>query len=44
MERLLGRMPSSKKLSDLHLRGIMIYREREAGLSEKFKDCYVIIV
>ncbi len=41
MERLMGRL-SANRISDLHLSGLMSYREREAGLNEKFQDSFIM--
>lgn len=42
LERVANRMTSNDDLSDLAIRGLMLYREREAGLDSKFSDCYVM--
>lgn len=36
LERIVQRAEIDDNLSDMHLRGLMMYREREAGLNSKF--------
>ncbi|GAB4271274.1 hypothetical protein [Thermincola ferriacetica] len=42
LSRIAGRVTFDDNLSDMAIRGLMLYREREAGLSDKFKDCKVM--
>jgi hypothetical protein len=42
IERIAGRMASDDALSDMAIRGLMLYREREAGLDGRFRDCHVM--
>ena len=42
IERISGRALHGENLSDMALRGLMLYREREAGLDPKFSDKYVM--
>ena len=42
LERVLQRAESDDNLSDMHLRGLMMYREREAGMNEKFRGKYIL--
>lgn len=42
LERIVQRAESDDSLSDFHLRGIMMYREREAGMNPKFEGKYIL--
>jgi hypothetical protein len=42
LERIVQRAESDDNLSDMHLRGIMMYREREAGMDPKFDGKYIL--
>lgn len=42
LERIAQRAESEDNLSDMHLRGLMMYREREAGLDPMFDKKYLL--
>ena len=42
LDRILQRSDADRELSDIHLRGIMLYKERESGMNPKFDGKYVI--
>jgi hypothetical protein len=42
LDRIVQRVASDDNLSDLYLRGIMMYREREAGMDPKFTGKYIM--
>lgn len=42
LERIVQRAEKDDNLSDMHLRGIMMYREREAGMDPKFDGRYIL--
>lgn len=42
IERVSGRALHDENLSNMAMRGLMLYREREAGLDPKFKGKYVM--
>lgn len=42
MERVDGRIASGESLSEMAVRGLMLYREREAGLRPELKQNYVL--
>lgn len=42
LERIVQRAESDDNLSDMHLRGLMMYREREAGMNPKFEGKYIL--
>ncbi|MCA2003649.1 MAG: hypothetical protein LDL06_02655 [Candidatus Nitrosotenuis sp.] len=42
LDRIYQRVENDDELSDMHLRGIMMYREREAGMNPKFEGKYVM--
>lgn len=42
LERISQRAESEDNLSDMHMRGLMMYREREAGMNRKFDGKYII--
>ncbi len=42
LERILQRTEDDGGLSDMHLRGLMMYREREAGMNSKFEGKYIM--
>lgn len=42
LERIVKRAEMDDQLSDMHLRGLMFYREREAGLNPKFEGKYLL--
>ncbi|MHB8560353.1 MAG: hypothetical protein ACYDAP_04215 [Thermoplasmataceae archaeon] len=42
LERIVQRAESDDNLSDMHLRGLMMYREREAGMNQRFEDKYIL--
>ena len=42
LDRILQRSESDDNLSDLHLRGLMMYREREVGMDPKFDGKYIM--
>ena len=41
-DKMERRLSANEDLADFHLRALMMYREREAGLDPKFVDCYVM--
>jgi len=41
-DKMERRLSANEDLADFHLRALMMYREREAGLDPKFGDCYVM--
>ena len=41
-DKIERRTSANEELSDYHLRGLMMYREREAGLDPKFGDSYIM--
>ena len=42
LERIFQRSDANGSLSDMHLRGIMMYRERDAGMDARFGGKYVM--
>lgn len=42
ISRIQRRNESDDELSSMHLRGLMMYREREAGMDEKFDGKYIL--
>jgi hypothetical protein len=42
LERIQRRAETDDQLSDMHMRGLMFYREREAGLNPKFGGKYLL--
>ena len=42
LDRILQRSESYDNLSDMHLRGLMMYREREVGMDPKFAGKYIL--
>jgi len=42
LDRILQRSDADRDLSDIHLRGIMMYKERESGMSPKFDGKYIM--
>ena len=42
LDRILQRTDADRDLSDIHLRGIMLYKERESGMNPKFDGKYVM--
>lgn len=42
LDRIYQRVESDDELSNMHLRGIMMYREREAGMNPKFDGKYIM--
>jgi hypothetical protein len=42
LERISQRTESDDNLSNMHLRGLMLYREREAGMDPKFDGRYIM--
>lgn len=42
LERIVQRAEIDENLSDMHLRGLMMYREREAGMNSKFDGRYIL--
>jgi hypothetical protein len=42
MERIMQRMQIDEQLSDMHIRGLMMYREREVGLNPKFDGKFLL--
>ncbi|MBW3001865.1 hypothetical protein KY338_01740 [Candidatus Woesearchaeota archaeon] len=42
IEKISGRARHEENLSDMAIRGLMLYREREAGLDPRFKDKYIM--
>jgi len=42
LERIVQRAESDDNLSDMHLRGLMMYREREAGMNPIFDGKYIM--
>lgn len=42
LDRILQRSETDDNLSNMHLRGLMMYREREVGMNPKFKGKYIM--
>lgn len=42
LERIFKRASNDENLSDMHLRGLMLYRERDAGMIEQFDQKYIM--
>ena len=42
LDRILQRSEYDEGLSDMHLRGLMMYREREAGMNSRFDGKYIM--
>lgn len=42
IERVAGRIAFEDNLSEMAIRGLMLYRERETGLDNKFENSYVM--
>lgn len=42
LERIVQRAESDDNISDMHLRGLMMYREREAGMDPRYEGRYIL--
>ncbi len=42
LDRIFQRAENDENLSDMHLRGMMMYREREAGMESRFDGKYIM--